>query len=105
MLYCLRDTDGCKIYLSHRSLLAHRSACQPSRRKLSQYNSQVVKLPRRLKISVLSVVHVTQSSVSNKKKLMESIESIVSGSFNNSFTCGRCRQRLAPQSAAACIML
>lgn len=100
MLYCLRDTDGCKIYLSHRSLLAHRSACQPSRRKLSQYNSQVVKLPRRLKISVLSVARATKSSAGNKKKLMESMESLVYGSLNNSFICRRCRQRLALQSAA-----
>lgn len=48
MLYRRRDTDGCKIYLSHRSLLAHRSACQPSRRKLSLYTSQVVKLAKNL---------------------------------------------------------
>lgn len=47
VVYRCRDADGSEICLSHRSPLAHGSACQPSQREPPQYSSRVVKQPAR----------------------------------------------------------
>lgn len=46
-MWCATETaDGCELCFSHRSLLAHRLACQANQRKLSRFSCKVGKSNR-----------------------------------------------------------